>query len=154
LTSTERACTTNDLGKKIPLRVVLNNIRSNLRPDEVTRLHLLQRQDLQNIARDFNIDGYISNHQNDADSVRIWVDKVRAAAIEASEQSYVRLVKFQGEKSEPAVVGVRDDDFFLILMTDVQITMLKKFGLGCCVHRFHTWHKRLPVFVDNNSCCR
>jgi len=48
---------------------IMDKVHDNLSATKVTRLHLLKRKDLKNIARDFRLRKIC--HTNDADSLRI-----------------------------------------------------------------------------------
>jgi len=121
----------------------------------------VNRYDIRNIARDFGLQSASINHADDAASVRIWVEKVRAAAeCDQNCDSCVRFVKFQGEQSvsddgklttgaccNEHIHCIASDDFYLIIMTDVQVHMLATFGVNgvVCVdsthgtnHEFHS----------------
>ena len=127
LTEDERKCIVHLLQDDIPFSKILDKIRSGFAGPELERLHLLERADLKNICRDFGLQK-ASSHQNDAASVRIWVEKERASASHDGIECSVRFVKFQGE--EDSEWGLDVDDFVLVIMTDVQRVMLEKFGVG------------------------
>ena len=113
----------------------------------------MNRYDIRNIARDFGLQSASINHADDAASIRIWVEKVRVAAeCDQNCDSCVRFVKFQGEQSisddgelttgaccNEHMHCIANDDFYLIIMTDVQVHMLATFGVNgvVCVDSAH-----------------
>jgi hypothetical protein len=55
---------------------ILDDIRDAV-TDHVSRVHLVTRQDLYNIKRQYNIKG-IARHSNDHVSTSIWVEEMKA----------------------------------------------------------------------------
>ncbi|ERL91561.1 hypothetical protein D910_08891, partial [Dendroctonus ponderosae] len=108
---------------------ILNDIRADISEDGVKRIHLIEKQDIHNIKRYFSI-GYVTKrHQNDAVSVKLWVD-----AMNNMENSPVLFYKEQG--LEDAVFD--KNDFVLIIMTDFQANCLSKFGSNkICIDGTH-----------------
>ena len=76
------------------MKKILDRIRNNVHGD-ISWEHLVTLQDIQNICRQYNIDG-IQQHSSDYQSGKIWVEEI-------SSQIYnpVLLHKIQGE--EPCI---------------------------------------------------
>ncbi|KAF6201536.1 hypothetical protein GE061_003927 [Apolygus lucorum] len=98
---------------------------------------LITRKHLHNVAKEFGIrrdkDGRFHGKDeiHDAVSVEQWVRKNVA-----SDAICVRYCKFQGE-IDCDHAELRSDDFVLILMSNVQVEMLKLFGNIVCVDGTH-----------------
>jgi hypothetical protein len=87
---------------------------------ERKRVDLLTKQDIDNITRSFNIHNKEGvSHKNDAISVAIWVEDCKSL-----ENNPVLLYKPQGEPLE----HFENSDFCLIIMNDLQESLLKQFG--------------------------
>jgi len=102
---------------------ILNRVRDNLSPTEITRLHLLNLKDLNNISRNIRLGK--ARHKDDAESFRIWVEMCRQ-----EKYKIVRFIKFPGEEGPNASVDGRigQDDFMMVLMNDMQVYMLQRYG--------------------------
>ena len=114
---------------------VLDDIRDNV-ANELGREHLVTRQDLHNIRSQYNIDGMI-RHKNDLISVLSWVTEMNTL-----EHSPVLFFKPQGEENKTRLEMGMDnhskDDFVLIVQTESQKDMLRKFGsLVLCIDSTH-----------------
>jgi len=98
------------------------------------RLLLIERKDLHNVTRYFNIDYTTKRHKNDAISVMLWVDEMKA-----SSESPILYFKGQDEDVELNEQGtLKKEDFALIIMTDFQGEKLKKYGLEkICIDGTH-----------------
>lgn len=85
------------------------------------RLHMITRNDLNNIQRDYRLINTESTNVNEIDSVKIWVES-------KIELDYNPILHFkqQGEKDDTQYF--KDDDFFLAIMTKAQEALLTKFG--------------------------
>jgi len=123
LAPSERKKIAGMISKGIQFDDILNSVRDNLSPTEMSRLHLLERRDLKNITNEFHL-GKV-HCKKDAESLRGWVEMCRQ---ENSE--LVRFVKYQGEV---ATDGSQDGritigDFMIVLMNDVQVQMLQQYG--------------------------
>ena len=89
---------------------------------QLTAMNLVTRKYLQNIAVSFGISRGERLHKDDAESVAAWVEKIRSGPL---QQNLVRYVKYQGEECQ---LGIGRDDFMLVIMSDIQVTWVKKFG--------------------------
>ena len=100
---------------------ILDGIRNNVHGD-ISREHLVTLQDIQNICRQYNIDG-IQRHSSDHQSVKIWVE-------EMSSQIYnpVLLHKVQGEEPCIEMENLKKEDMLLVIQTEFQKDMMVKFG--------------------------
>ncbi|XP_035233943.1 uncharacterized protein LOC118205773, partial [Stegodyphus dumicola] len=95
----------------VPFERILDDIRNSLNNEELSRKHLIERKDLHNIVRDFDLDK-CSVHESDPISVE------------------------QGIQDESGILN--KDDFHLCIMTEFQATMLEKFGNDkICVDSTH-----------------
>lgn len=100
---------------------VLDAIReAEISPDTFNRSCLLERQDLYNIARDFNIDYATKRDSNDSISVKLWVTEMKSHEAECPVLYY----KNQNE----SVSYLDKADFALVLMTNFQAQQIIKFG--------------------------
>jgi len=66
--------------------VTFEHIIDSIHDAEVTddthrRSLLLERKDLHNISRDFNIDYTTKRHKNDAISIKLWVEEIKMLEI-------------------------------------------------------------------------
>jgi len=104
----------------IPFDDVLEKVQSGADNSAVSRLHLVTKQDLKNIVRDFNLSRGVRVCANDADSVAAWVEQNR----QDGDRSLVRYIKFQGSVDEQRDLAA--DDFMLVIMTEAQIAVLKQ----------------------------
>lgn len=94
------------------------------------RLSLIERKDLHNIARDFDIDCSTKRHKDDAISVKLWVTEMQ----NYGEESPVLYYKGQNELES----GLDATDFVLIIMTSFQSKQLIKFGYDkICIDGTH-----------------
>ena len=100
---------------------ILDGIRNNVHGD-ISREHLVTLQDIQNICRQYNIDG-IQRHSSDHQSVKIWIE-------EMSSQIYnpVLLHKVQGEEPCIEMENLKKEDMLLVIQTEFQRDMMVKFG--------------------------
>ena len=61
-------------------------------PDTLGRQHLISKQDVSNIEKQFNVDG-VAKHASDSDSVHVWVEE-----LQSGDYKPVILYKVQGLK--------------------------------------------------------
>ncbi|KAJ8910558.1 hypothetical protein NQ315_008943 [Exocentrus adspersus] len=90
--------------------------------ENINREDLITRKDIQNIKNSYHIN--ISEgirHENDAVSVELWIKQC-----EQEENNPILFYKKQGV--EDNVYGLLAVDFCLVIMTDFQKNMFKKFG--------------------------
>lgn len=108
------------LSMNIPFDQILDEIRDSLRDSDLQRVHLLSKQDLRNIARDFKV------RKNDISSDHEHVDSC-LEKISTFEPSFVRLYKRKGITSND-FPQLKTKDFLLVTMNEIQKEMLDKFG--------------------------
>jgi len=133
---------------------ILGGIRNKVSSTEISRIHLLQRRDLNNIAHEFRISK--SRHIDDAESVRLWVEQCRE-----EKSGMVRFIKFEGEEAEDAFSQdgrIALDDFMIVLMNDVQVHLLQMYGhhrVNCIdsTHKTNGYNFQLTtlLIIDNNG---
>lgn len=89
---------TGKLKEGVTFEHILDSVRdSHLNNDgTLERISLLERKDLHNIVRDFNIDYATKRHQEDAISIKIWVSEME----DLGEESPVLYYKGQNEDDE------------------------------------------------------
>jgi len=102
---------------KLKEGVTWEHILDFIREGEITddtnkRILLLERQDLTNISRDFNINYATRRHKNYAVSVNLWVNELRS---QLKEDCPILYYKAQDEDN-----FLEKDDFALIIMTKFQ----------------------------------
>uniref|UniRef100_A0A2S2NX01 ZSWIM1/3 RNaseH-like domain-containing protein n=1 Tax=Schizaphis graminum TaxID=13262 RepID=A0A2S2NX01_SCHGA len=107
----------------VPVQRILNDVRDSATGKEIQRIHLLEKKDLHNIRRDFNITYSTKHHENDAVSVKLWVDRMKSK----DDHSPILYFKPQGE-IDLNVPHFIENDFCLIIMTQYQSEMLVQFG--------------------------
>lgn len=129
LTQSEKKKIAEKLAMKIPLDVILDDVRDSI--SKLERIHLLDKQDLRNIEKSFNLNCDIQKDSDDGLSVDIWVKQ-----LEQSDDC-ILLYKPQGVILQD-VPDLKSEDFVLIIMNEVQKEMLKKYGSDCiCVDGTH-----------------
>ena len=106
------------LREGVTIEKILDYIREDVVNDSISRQHLLTRQDINNIKRQFNIEG-IERHKDDHMSVCAWVEELRV--LEANP-----IVVFKPQGSENHTLP--KDDFLIGIQTSFQCDMMKKFG--------------------------
>jgi len=62
----------------VPLNRILDDIRSSDIEGGIKRIHLLEKQDIHNIKRSYNIAYKTKKHEIDAISVNMWVNEIMA----------------------------------------------------------------------------
>ncbi|KAL4154162.1 hypothetical protein QTP88_001995 [Uroleucon formosanum] len=104
----------------------LKELELTKKPEQkLLRSFLLDRKDLHNISRDFNIDYATKKHKNDAISIKLWVEEMKTL----EKQCPFLYYKGQDENDWIGEQGVLDKkDFTIILLTNFQEKKLKKFG--------------------------
>lgn len=113
---------------------ILDQIRDNVSLGTLGREHLISKQDIHNIEKQFCVDG-VQKHPNDSQSVNAWVQELHC-----SEYSPVLLYKMQGV--EDMAIGKNSafsrDDFALCIQTKFQCDMLSMFGnKAICIDSTH-----------------
>jgi len=114
---------------------VIDTIRDPAADNEnYRRLLFLEPKDLHNVTRDFNIDYSTKRHKNDAISVKLWVNEMKALTESP-------ILYFKGQDEDDGLGEQRilkKEDFALIITTDFQGEQLKKFGLEkICIDGTH-----------------
>lgn len=108
----------------MPVQRVLNDIRETVVGTDFNRIHLLEKRDLYNIKRDYNINNYSTKrHQNDFISVQMWVEQMKQKEGEKNPILY-----FKNQGLEDSESHLTKNDFFLVIMTNLQAEMLQQFG--------------------------
>lgn len=97
----------------------MDDIRNSV-DEEIERLHQITRKDFENVIKKYNISNSFKSHENDALSVTLWVESMK----KFGDDSPVLFYKKQGDEQPP----FNKEDFILILMTNYQNKMAKKFG--------------------------
>ncbi|XP_047108757.1 uncharacterized protein LOC124777406 [Schistocerca piceifrons] len=115
----ERAELAGRLSQGVPVGRALQDVRSAPIAASVERIYLLEKKDLHNIKRDFDIGYATKKHENDAVSVKLWVEEMK-------RQSDNPVLYFKQQKQVDP--NFQDEDFILIIMTDFQAEQLLKYG--------------------------
>ena len=97
------------LAMGVPVADVVSQARGWGGTQSVSPLHLLRRQDVYNIACSYHVAKKDQLHPNDAESVAAWVER---------NAGLCRYVKWQTDQARD---GLKDEDFMMIIMTDVQV---------------------------------
>ncbi|XP_046990382.1 uncharacterized protein LOC124595609 [Schistocerca americana] len=113
----ERAELAGRLSQGVPIGRVVQEVRSAPIAASVERIHFLEKKDLHNIKWDFDIGYATKKHENDAVSVKLWVEE---------RQSDNPVLYFKQQKE--VYPNFQDEDFILIIMTDFQAEQLLKYG--------------------------
>ncbi|CAB0004396.1 unnamed protein product [Nesidiocoris tenuis] len=103
----------------IPFETVLDDVRNA--NDISERMHLLTRQDLENIVRDYGLNLTNVRQSTDFVSVEAWITQMRDTT------NLVRFHKPQGALS-PRFACLNENDFILIIANDAQLELLRKNG--------------------------
>ncbi|XP_067136725.1 uncharacterized protein [Centruroides vittatus] len=130
LSDSEKAVIAGKLANGVTLQRILDDIRDSA-SNELSRIHLVTRKDLQNIKCAYNLQEKKKYHPEDKISVQLWVDKMKSL-----EQSPVLYFKQQGEVDAQQKLG--NEDFILIIMLPIQQELLKMLGQQMiCVDSTH-----------------
>uniref|UniRef100_A0A6P7FSL1 Uncharacterized protein LOC114332217 n=1 Tax=Diabrotica virgifera virgifera TaxID=50390 RepID=A0A6P7FSL1_DIAVI len=116
----DRSIIAGKLAEGVPVKRILQDVRDSASTSSFNRIHLLEQKDLHNIKRDFSIGYPMKRHENDAISVKLWVNEMEKDTVE----NPVLYFKQQGEED----VRLNKEDFLLIIMTKFQKRELLKFG--------------------------
>ncbi|GFQ66803.1 uncharacterized protein TNCT_611881 [Trichonephila clavata] len=128
LTAGERKIIASKIAAKIPL----DEIRNSISDAGLERAHLLTKKDLHNIEKSFNLSSNAVKHENDGVSVDMWVREMQN-----SENPCILFYKTQGSSciQHPFL---KENYFVLIIMTEAQGEILKKFSSDCvCIDGTH-----------------
>lgn len=118
LSQEERVMICEKLKSGIPLETVLDVIRENA-TDLTTPLNLISMKDLHNIKRDFQLFDDRRDH-NDFVSVNKMVNYLNE-----QDDKTIRYFRLPGSQLE---AETRSTSFMIVLATDFQLSILKKFG--------------------------
>ncbi|XP_054280779.1 uncharacterized protein LOC128998596 [Macrosteles quadrilineatus] len=121
LSEIERRELASKIAQKVPFDTILENVQKSL-CGEIKRRHLLTKQDLRNIAKEYSLDSECILHYDDSLSIDSWVEQVRS-----SDDDCVLIYKPKGDDS-PDYPQLQSQDFILGIMTKAQEEMLKKYG--------------------------
>ncbi|XP_072384060.1 uncharacterized protein [Diabrotica undecimpunctata] len=131
LSKDERSLIAGKLSMGVSFQKILDDIRDS--SSNIERMSLLNRKDLQNIEKEFCIHKSMYLHQNDAVSVSLWINNM---CNKLGDESPVIYYKLQSTVAENNMF--KEDDIVLILMTQYQIELLKKFGTNIiCIDSTH-----------------
>lgn len=121
------------IASKIPFDVILDDVQETVDPNlGLKRKHLLTKQDLRNVVREYSLESECIRHSDDAHSVEAWVEQEQA-----SSQNSVIFYKPCGIDL-PEYPQLKTEDFLLGIMTEAQAEMLKKYGDDCvCLDSTH-----------------
>ncbi|GFS88006.1 uncharacterized protein NPIL_428091, partial [Nephila pilipes] len=132
LTAEERKNIASKIAAKIPLDNILDEIRNSISDAGLERVHLLTKKDLPNIEKSFNLSSNSVKHENDGVSVDMWVREMPN-----SENPCILFYKTQGSTCTQYLF-LKENDFVLIIMTEAQGEILKKFSSDCiCIDGTH-----------------
>jgi len=103
---------TEKLALGVPVNTILDDIRSSDIEGGIKRIHLLEKQDIHNIKKSYNIAYKTKKHKNDAISVNIWVNEMMAKGDES-----LILYNKQQEENGNYYSCFSKNDFCLIIIT-------------------------------------
>ena len=119
------------IAEKLKQGVMVERIIEDIRSTEdkdINRAHLVCRKDIQNIRRQFNIDG-VRKHTNDLISVSCIVEEMQTL-----EYNPILLFKQQGEEPNEYCKELEVHDFILVIQTEFQRDMLSGYSEnGVCI---------------------
>lgn len=99
---------------------ILKKVRDSVHSENIRRVHLLDSQDISNIRRVYKLDSSYG-HEDDAISVRMWVDQQQSLGSE----SCVLYYKAQGADDDNKKLSV--EAFMLVMMTPFQREVATKY---------------------------
>ncbi|KAL1450403.1 hypothetical protein WDU94_002774 [Cyamophila willieti] len=103
----------------IPPMAIIDQVREEVvHGAPIGRKHFLTKQDIANIVRSYNISYRTKCHEDDATSVKLWVDQ------NTGPEGPVLLFKEQGVEK----YGMDKEDFMLGIMTPFQKSMMSQLG--------------------------
>ncbi|GFQ92287.1 MULE domain-containing protein [Trichonephila clavata] len=76
LSESYRAAVAGRLKEGVSEKKILQDIREEITVDRGRKM-LIEKKDIHNIKRDFNINGYIKRHEVDAVSVKLWTQEIK-----------------------------------------------------------------------------
>lgn len=136
LDKSERQMIAQKLSENIPFDAILNTLCSSVPCDQkFGRIHLLTKKDLQNIARDYKIEGEASRLSNGECNIHSWIRDVEATT------NIVRFFKPSGTFSG-TLPHLQSEDFVLVMANDAQIAALDQYGDHCVCVDNTTYHNK------------
>ncbi|GFX16422.1 MULE domain-containing protein [Trichonephila clavipes] len=111
---------TGKLKERVLVKIFLKDIREEITVDSGRKM-LNEKKDIHNIKRDFNINGYVKRHEIDAVSVKLWAQEMKN-----NGENCIVYFKEQGQSGNDYCL--KDEDFVLVILTDFQKEMIKKYG--------------------------
>lgn len=117
---------------------ILDDVRDNVGVS-FKREHMLDEQDLRNIALSYGIDE-VKQHENDQNSVLSWIEEW-----EGKERNLVLYYKLQGRIDENES-RLKSGDFIIILQTDQQVHLMQEFG-----HKGNEVYKYLRTVLEQTD---
>ena len=97
---------------------ILDDIRDDLQIDNLKREDFISRKTLRNICAEFGIQSW-KKDEDDFTSLSLWLEEMKK-----SKHDAVCFSKMQGDEVE----HLDAQDFFLVIMTKIQVEMLREFG--------------------------
>ncbi|GFW02743.1 MULE domain-containing protein [Trichonephila clavipes] len=73
LSESDRTAIAGKLKEGVSEKTILKDIREEITVDSGRKM-LIEKKDIHNIKKDFNINGYVKRHEIDAVSVRLWAE--------------------------------------------------------------------------------
>ncbi|XP_049802522.1 uncharacterized protein LOC126236912 isoform X1 [Schistocerca nitens] len=173
LTTADRAMVAELIAQGVPDTTILKKVRESIQVGLFRRVHLLSKQDIRNIRKEYKLDDS-SAHQDDATSVDLWVRQQECLG----KDSPVIYYKAQGTEDNGNKLS--ESDFMIALTTEYQQKMAKKvlidsthgtnrykfylttlltvgeFGAGCPVSyclSTHTDTRSMRVFFEQIKKC-
>jgi hypothetical protein len=150
LTKEERNRVATQLASKIPHDEILKGVRSSLSNNCLKRIHLMNKKDLINIEKSFNLNNESIKHPFDPVSVEAWVQELKM-----SKETAILVYKPQGITSDEFPL-LREDDFFLMFMTQAQMEIFKKYGCDViCIdgtHGLNNYNFQLFTILVLDEC--
>src|SRR6218665_2348093 len=129
LSVADREWLAGKLALRIPLVTILREVRNTLN-GQLTRLHIVTKQDLSNIEKAFHLNKPERRHGDDATSVSAFVH-----SYDGKDNSPILAYKQQGAEHfdilpEGVQASMSTEDFFLAMMDGAQCQMLQNQGNG------------------------
>ena len=107
----------------VSVDTILDHVRDKIGSNEISREHLVTKQDIYNIKRKLNLK-CIQKHTNDLTSVCAWVEELKSLPYNP-----ILTFKLQGENSFQGITGsLTQDTFLLAFQTEYQRNALQSFG--------------------------
>ncbi|GFV78777.1 MULE domain-containing protein [Trichonephila clavipes] len=134
LSESDRTAIAGKLKEGVSKKFFLQDIREEITVDSGRKM-LIEKKDIHNIKRDFNINGYVKRHEIDAVSVKLWTEEMKN-----NGENCIVYFKEQGQSGNDYCL--KDEDFVLVIMTDFQKEMIIKYGKDkICIDGTHGLNK-------------